>query len=236
MQRTLGQASKQVGVSKPTLSKAISTGKLSATRREDGSWAIDPAELCRYVEANGHRFHSATGNGSRLETPPDTAATTAATDAQVEALRQVEVLLRQELTDVRIDRDRWCAEASAWRDQAQAVTRQHGPARARAATLVEAARGLSRCARYGPPDRSAAHRRPLSRGSNPCGYPHKPLVSYRINRQLSGSNSSSTDDSRLRGALPGPDSCGAAKAVWLFARPSPAHQQWSKHHEVRRRH
>jgi hypothetical protein len=41
-------------------------------------------------------------------------------------------------------------------------------------------------ARYGPPDRSAAHRRPLSRGSNPCGYPHKPLVSYRINRQLSG--------------------------------------------------
>jgi hypothetical protein len=28
--------------------------------------------------------------------------------------------------------------------------------------------------------------RPLSRGSNPCGYPHKPLVSYRINRQLSG--------------------------------------------------
>jgi hypothetical protein len=35
-------------------------------------------------------------------------------------------------------------------------------------------------------DRSAAHRRPLSRGSNPCGYPHKLLVSYRINRQLSG--------------------------------------------------
>src|SRR5215813_662898 len=39
--------------------------------------------------------------------------------------------------------------------------------------------------RYGPPDRSAALRRPLSRGSSPCGYPHEPLVSYRINRQLS---------------------------------------------------
>ena len=123
MQLTLGQASKQVGVSKPTLSKAISTGKLSATRREDGSWAIDPAELCRYVEANGHRFHPATGNGSRVETPDDTASA-AAIAAQVEALHQVEILLRQELTDVRIDRDRWCAEASAWRDQAQAVTRQ----------------------------------------------------------------------------------------------------------------
>src|SRR6185436_14208024 len=29
-------------------------------------------------------------------------------------------------------------------------------------------------------------RRPLSRGSNPCRCPHEPLVSYRINRQLSG--------------------------------------------------
>jgi excisionase family DNA binding protein len=123
MQLTLGQASKQVGVSKPTLSKAISTGKLSATRREDGSWPIDPAELCRYVEANRHRFHPATGNGSRVETQDDTASA-AAIEAQVEALRQVEGLLRQELVDVRIDRDRWCAEASAWRDQAQALTRQ----------------------------------------------------------------------------------------------------------------
>jgi hypothetical protein len=26
----------------------------------------------------------------------------------------------------------------------------------------------------------------FSRGSNPHGYPHEPLVSYRINRQVSG--------------------------------------------------
>jgi hypothetical protein len=31
-------------------------------------------------------------------------------------------------------------------------------------------------------------RRPLSRGSSPSGYPAEPLVSYRINRQLSGWN------------------------------------------------
>jgi hypothetical protein len=31
-------------------------------------------------------------------------------------------------------------------------------------------------------------RRPLSRGSSPAGYPAEPLVSYRINRQLSGWN------------------------------------------------
>jgi hypothetical protein len=29
-------------------------------------------------------------------------------------------------------------------------------------------------------------RRPLSRGSSPASYPAKPLVSYQINRQLSG--------------------------------------------------
>jgi hypothetical protein len=50
-------------------------------------------------------------------------------------------------------------------------------------------RGLLRLhSRYGPPDRSVAQRRPLSRGSSPSGYPAEPLVSYRINRQLSGWN------------------------------------------------
>jgi CobW/HypB/UreG, nucleotide-binding domain len=37
-----------------------------------------------------------------------------------------------------------------------------------------------------------------TRGSNPCGYPHKPLVSYRINRQLSGSASEPPMNCRKR--------------------------------------
>src|SRR5216684_1416048 len=50
-------------------------------------------------------------------------------------------------------------------------------------------RGLLRLhSRYGPSDCSAALRRPLSRGSSPSGCPAEPLVSYRINRQLSGWN------------------------------------------------
>jgi len=36
-----------------TISKAIASRKLSATRREDGSWAIDCAELARYLDVNG---------------------------------------------------------------------------------------------------------------------------------------------------------------------------------------
>ena len=44
-------------------------------------------------------------------------------------------------------------------------------------------------------------RRPLSRGSEPAGRPANPLVSYQINRQVSGWKSPSTGDVRLRGAL-----------------------------------
>jgi excisionase family DNA binding protein len=63
---TLGEAARQCGVSKATISKAIKIGKLPATRREDGSWSIDTAELARYLDAyldaNGHRFRSKAGD------------------------------------------------------------------------------------------------------------------------------------------------------------------------------
>jgi len=65
---TLGQAARHCGVSKGTISKAIASGKLSATRREDGSWAIDGAELARYLDVNGHRFRTETGSGKQPET------------------------------------------------------------------------------------------------------------------------------------------------------------------------
>lgn len=47
MPHTLGTAAHTVGVSKSTLRRAIEKGRLSATRRDDGSYEIDPAELHR---------------------------------------------------------------------------------------------------------------------------------------------------------------------------------------------
>lgn len=44
---TLGEAAKAAKVSKPTLSKAISTGRLSAEKMPDGSYRIQAAELFR---------------------------------------------------------------------------------------------------------------------------------------------------------------------------------------------
>jgi hypothetical protein len=105
MQFTLGAAARQCGVAKGTISKAIKTGKLSATRREDGTWSIDNAELARYLDANGHRFRSETSDAVQLETAP---AIDAATDALVAELRGV-------IADLRTDRD-------AWREQAQRLS------------------------------------------------------------------------------------------------------------------
>ena len=85
---SLGECARRIGVSKGTISKAIASGKLSATRREDGSWAIDGAELSRYVEVNGHRFRSATGAtivpGEQTETPDATVVELAELKARAE--------------------------------------------------------------------------------------------------------------------------------------------------------
>lgn len=47
MKLTLGQAAKEVGISKPSLSAAIKKGKISAYKNDSGAYEIDPAELFR---------------------------------------------------------------------------------------------------------------------------------------------------------------------------------------------
>ena len=47
MKLTLGQAAKEVGLSKTAISNAIKNGRLSAGKKESGGYEIDPAELFR---------------------------------------------------------------------------------------------------------------------------------------------------------------------------------------------
>ena len=71
MAYTLGEAAKAVGKSKGTISKAVKTGKISATKKEDGSFAIEAAEL--------HRVYppvSATVSNEQKETPKATLGNT----------------------------------------------------------------------------------------------------------------------------------------------------------------
>jgi hypothetical protein len=50
---TLGQAAKETGLSKTAISRAVKSGRLSATRSDQGEYQIDPAELFRVYPATG---------------------------------------------------------------------------------------------------------------------------------------------------------------------------------------
>jgi excisionase family DNA binding protein len=52
---TLGTAAKHVGKSKPTISKAIKDGRLSATK-VNGVFEIEPSELLRVFPYGPHRL------------------------------------------------------------------------------------------------------------------------------------------------------------------------------------
>jgi hypothetical protein len=64
---TMGEAVRACGKSKPAIAKAIRTGRISATRADDGSYRIDPAELHRVYPVAGQLFDP----GKRGDTPAD---------------------------------------------------------------------------------------------------------------------------------------------------------------------
>lgn len=98
MSYSLAEAAKAVGVSKPTLFRAIKSGRLSATRRDDGAYIIDPAEL--------HRAFPPISD-ERVTTQDVKHNETAVLRAEIEGLRQQVALLTNERDDLREDRDRW---------------------------------------------------------------------------------------------------------------------------------
>lgn len=97
MHYTLGEAAKRTGLSKPTVQRAIKSGKLSALRNEDGSYSIDPAELERVYGPL-----PVTGNGDGNETQNVTAVSsneTGGLEAEVQHLRE-------RLSSLAVERDR----------------------------------------------------------------------------------------------------------------------------------
>ena len=123
MELTLGQAAKVTGLGKTTLTRAIKRGHLSATRREDGSYAIDPSELSRgykvtpetveTVTATGYTAHRATPDGEAHATPRDPDVHTLLAVAQAELRHLSERLEEAKASqdDLRRERDAWQAQA-----------------------------------------------------------------------------------------------------------------------------
>jgi len=119
---TMGQAAKQAGVSKTTLSRAIKSGKISANKNDNGGWDIDPSELFRVYPVT-----AATGSGNsavkRNATPspapdetPETAVSMARLEAEVGGLKAQMELMREQLDDMKVERGKW-------QDQAQSAQR-----------------------------------------------------------------------------------------------------------------
>jgi excisionase family DNA binding protein len=105
-QLSLGQAAKLTGLGKTTLARAIKAGRLSATRRDDGGYQIEVSELERvYPLRPPADATPATGD----ETGPVVHHATIDVDlvTEVAALRATAALMREQLAEVREDRDRW---------------------------------------------------------------------------------------------------------------------------------
>ena len=112
---TLGQAARLTGTSKTTLTRAIKAGRLSAIRRDDGSYEIDPAELSRVytvtpetpvtVAVSGTPVHHAT----QERDPSDTQAL----KAEIDGLRAQLALMKEHAEDLKSQRDGWQHQAEA---------------------------------------------------------------------------------------------------------------------------
>jgi hypothetical protein len=124
MELSLGQAAKVTRLGKTTLTRAIKAGRLSATRREDGSYAIDPSELARVykvtpetaetVSSTGYAAHHATPNGEARATLRDPDVHTLLAVAQAE-LRH----LSERLDEAKASQEDLRRERDDWREQAQ---------------------------------------------------------------------------------------------------------------------
>lgn len=82
MSWTISRAARETGLSKSTISRAIKSGKLSAARREDNSYQIDPAELFRVypkrvAQPPGDARHGATRN------PPEQPSATPSNEVEI---------------------------------------------------------------------------------------------------------------------------------------------------------
>lgn len=72
MAYTLGEAAKATGISKASISRAINSGRISATKKDDGSFSIEPVELHRVYPPKSAAPVAETVIGTDRNTDADT--------------------------------------------------------------------------------------------------------------------------------------------------------------------
>ena len=121
MSYTLGEAAKAVGKSKTTLHRAIKSGKISASKADDGSYVIEPSELHRLYPS----VTSGTPDAPRQRNVEEQQSNDLATlriqlEMQEKERERERTLLQETIADLREDRDKW-------RQQATALLEDHRP-------------------------------------------------------------------------------------------------------------
>jgi hypothetical protein len=95
MKLSLGQAAKETGLDKSTISRAIKSGRLSAYRKESGGYEIDPAELFRV-------FSPASQKPDPVALPPDIPTETLVENRELRIkLEAAELRIRDKEDEVR---------------------------------------------------------------------------------------------------------------------------------------
>ncbi|WP_084355182.1 hypothetical protein [Primorskyibacter flagellatus] len=107
---TLGEASKATGRSKSTISKAIKSGRISATKGETGAFAIDPSELHRVYPAIVESEQNRTLQTPKVNSRDD--GLIRELQARLEATQERLTDKESVITDLREDRDRWRQQAT----------------------------------------------------------------------------------------------------------------------------
>jgi len=102
MKYTAGQAAKATGVATATITRALKSGKISGQKDNNGAWIIDPSELHRVfppVSLKEHEKPSMKQNATPYEMNERS--------SEGNALQREIQVLRETLSDVREDRDKW---------------------------------------------------------------------------------------------------------------------------------
>jgi hypothetical protein len=106
MHFSLGQAAKEAGVAKSTISKALSSGKLSYTEKGTAGYKIDPAELFRVfpksskLDPEDPTPNDWSPNKSQLET----GVYSAALEIQLAGLKHLVAEKERRIADLEVDR------------------------------------------------------------------------------------------------------------------------------------
>jgi hypothetical protein len=117
---SLRQAAQEAGTSKSTILRAIQSGRMSASRTDDGGYSIDPAELFRVYPPKSETGapersvdHSEGQDAPASATPNATEARirNAQLEAEINALKAILEAERKRAEELREERDRWAAQA-----------------------------------------------------------------------------------------------------------------------------